>query len=178
MGSRGKRRVRQNVGRGPRFTGALFLRQLFPRSLHPSAIAYYYNCQWDRVAGTLKEANQRIEPMVGALDELLAQDYDAEEWFNLFQKSLKAGTAGGEGLVPWSVVAQISSSHKYIKLMHFLREVEREQLFFIKDPTIARGHLGRDMSDYVDETRSSFVRGIGSWIRSSLSVPRATSKAS
>ncbi len=145
-----------------------FYDNFYPEAYILRAIAYYYNCQWDRVAGTLKEANERIEPMVGALDEVLEQDYDAEEWFTLFQKSMKAGTEGGEGLIPWPVVAQIPSSHKYIKLMHFLKEVEREQLFFTKDPNIARGHLGRDMSDYVDETRSSFVRGIGSWIRSEL----------
>ena len=81
---------------------------------------------------------------------------------------MRAGPDGGENLIPWRIVAKISSSHKYKKLMHFLGELEREQLFFTKDQTIARGHLGRDMSDFVDTTRSSFVRAIGGWIRAEI----------
>ena len=145
-----------------------FYDDFYPEGYVLRAIAYYYNCQWDRVQETLQEANSIIEPLVQQSDALLQQDYDAEEWFALFQKSMRAGPDGGENLIPWRIVAKISSSHKYKKLMHFLGELEREQLFFTKDQTIARGHLGRDMSDFVDTTRSSFVRAIGGWIRAEI----------
>ena len=62
-----------------------FYDDFYPEGYVLRAIAYYYNCQWDRVQETLQEANSIIEPLVQQSDALLQQDYDAEEWFTLFQ---------------------------------------------------------------------------------------------
>jgi hypothetical protein len=146
-----------------------FKEEFYPEANILTAIIYYYNCQWDRVNRTLDDTKAKFTPMVAQLDTMLARNYDAEEWYALLNRSLKAGLEHKDAeLIPWHVARRIATDPDFERFERYLKEIEREVAFFEGNRAFNKSEMGRQLSDEFLETRDSFVQLLGRLVRSKL----------
>lgn len=137
----------------------------YPEAKILQAIVYYYNCQWDRVNSIIDETKAEFEPMSKQLGDLAGSNLSLDEWYPLLQKSLKQTEGKSADLLPRSVAGSIASDPKFKKMEKFLREIDREARVFEKNDTFAKSDMGRDMTDFANDTRDAYLAVVGKYLK-------------
>lgn len=151
-----------------------FKEEFYPEASILTAIIYYYNCQWDRVNRVLDDTKAKFTPLVAQVDGLLERNYDADEWYALLNRSLKAGLDHKDAeLIPWQVARRIATDPDFERFERYLKEIEREIAFFEGNTAFNRSEMGRQLSEEFLETRESFVQLLGRLVRAKLDAQRA-----
>jgi tetratricopeptide (TPR) repeat protein len=139
--------------------------QFYPEAKILQAIVYYYNCQWDRVNAVIDETKAEYEPMSKELQDLADSNLSLDEWYPLLQKSLKQADGKSKGLLPRSVAGSLSQDPRFAKMEKFLREIDREARVFEKNSTFSKSDMGRDMTDFANDTRDAYLAVVGKYLK-------------
>lgn len=136
--------------------------EFYPESKILQSIVYYYNCQWDRVNSIIDETKGEYEPMVKQLQELTGSNLALDEWYPLLKKSLKEK---GTSELPYRVAGSISHDPKFVKMEKFLKEIDREAKVFDKNDTFKKSDMGREMTDFANDTRDAYLAVVGKYLK-------------
>ena len=147
-----------------------FADEFYPEANILRAIVYYYNCQWDRVNTIIEETKATYEPMAKQLEDMTARNYSNDEWYPLLQKSLKQekGAGANKDLLPRPVAYAIAKDPKFTKMETFLREIDREAKVFAKNDTFSKSDIGREMTDFADDTRDAYLGVVGKYLKTKV----------
>jgi tetratricopeptide (TPR) repeat protein len=137
----------------------------YPEAKILQAIVYYYNCQWDRVNTIIDETKARYEPMTKQLQDLAGSNLALDEWYPLLQKSLARKGEGEANSLPYAVAGSISHDPKFAKMEKFLREIDREAKVFEKNDTFSKSDMGREMTDFANDTRDAYLGVVGKYVK-------------
>jgi hypothetical protein len=142
--------------------------RFYPEAKILQAIIYYYNCQWDRVNAILDETKSTYEPMVKQVNELVSSNLANDEWYPLLQKSLKQNGKTSSELLPKSVAFAVQQDPKFKKMEAFLREIDREGKVFEKNDTFKRSDMGREMTQFANDTRDAYLGLVGKFLKTKV----------
>ncbi|MBI1947015.1 MAG: hypothetical protein HYS27_15065 [Deltaproteobacteria bacterium] len=143
--------------------------EFYPEAKILQAIIYYYNCQWDRVNAILEETKDSYGPMTKTLQALLDENFALDEWYPLLQKSLKQQPGDkSSNLLPRPVAFAVTKDPKFAKMEGFLREIDREAKVFEKNDTFKRSDMGREMTDFANDTRDAYLSLVGKYLKTKV----------
>jgi tetratricopeptide (TPR) repeat protein len=141
--------------------------RFYPEAKILQAIIYYYNCQWDRVNDILNETKSTYEPMVKNVNDLVQSNLANDEWYPLLQKALKSESAK-DGQLPKSVAFAVTQDPKFRKMEGFLREIDREARVFEKNDTFKRSDMGREMTEFANDTCDAYLGLVGKFLKTKV----------
>lgn len=139
--------------------------EFFPEAKILQSIVYYYNCQWDRVNAIIDETKGEYEPMVKQLQDLSGGNLALDEWYPLLKKSLKEK---GTEQLPYRVAGSISHDPKFKKMEGFIKEIDREAKIFEKNDTFSKSEMGREMTEFSNDTRDAFLAVVGKYLKTKV----------
>jgi tetratricopeptide (TPR) repeat protein len=142
--------------------------RFYPEAKILQAIIYYYNCQWDRVNAILDETKATYEPMIKQVNGIVSSNLANDEWYPLLQKSLKPNGKTSSDLLPKAVAYAVTQDPKFKKMESFLREIDREARVFERNDTFKRSDMGREMTDFANDTRDAYLALIGKFMRTKV----------
>ncbi len=145
-----------------------FKDEFYPEAQILQAIIYYYNCQWDRVNTIIDETKATYEPMTKHLQDMVGKNFSLDEWYPLLQKSIKSPDANKD-LLPRQVALAISKDPRFSKMEDFLNEIDREAKVFGKNETFAKSDMGREMTDFANDTRDAYLAVVGKYLKTKVS---------
>ena len=139
--------------------------EFYPEAKILQSIVYYYNCQWDRVNAIIDETKSEYEPMVKQLQDLSGGNLALDEWYPLLKKSLKEK---GTEQLPYRVAGSISHDPKFKKMEAFIKEIDREAKVFEKNDTFSKSEMGREMTDFANDTRDAYLAVVGKYLKTKV----------
>jgi tetratricopeptide (TPR) repeat protein len=129
-------------------------------------IAYFYNCQFDRVRRSLSEFKAVYDPVVEDLTKFLASK-PADESTAWYYDQLLATLGGGDVGIPSLVAGSVAGNNRYQRLSHFLGALEKEQER-IKSIDLFKGELAGELRTAIEEDRERLVPFMGKLVRAKL----------
>ncbi len=150
-----------------------FADEFYPEANILQSIVYYYNCQWDRVNAIINETKSEFEPMAKQLQALSGGNLALDEWYPLLKKSLKVSTESSAAdqsneRIPYRVAGSISHDPKFKKMEGFIKEIDREAKIFERSDTFAKSEMGREMTDFANDTRDAFLAVVGKYVKTKV----------
>ncbi len=146
-----------------------FVDEFYPEAKILKAIIYYYNCQWDRVNAILDDTKATYEPMVKAMEDIVASNLADDEWYPLLKKSMEQdGDKMQAGMLPRAVAQAIAKDPKFKKMQGFLKEIDREGKIFQKNDAFSKSDMGREMTDFANDARDAYLGVIGKFLKNKV----------
>jgi hypothetical protein len=66
------------------------------------------------------------------------------------------------------VAASIARDPKFMKMQKFLKEIDREAKIFEKNAVFAKSDMGREMTDFANDTRDAYLGVIGKFLKTKV----------
>jgi hypothetical protein len=67
--------------------------------------------------------------------------------------------------LPYRVAGSLSHDPKFMKMEKFLKEIDRESKIFEKNDTFSKSDMGREMTDFSNDTRDAFLSVVGKYLK-------------
>lgn len=138
-----------------------FAKRHIPEAYVIQGIAYFSNCQWDRVRRAVDHFNKLYEPMGKGINRYLAAKRSPVEYY-------RDAVAGGSGKYSIEIARDVRRKKRFKEYHHMVNHMAWEEEAITDMDTWRNSRIAEDARLIIQQQRQQLVPVVGAWLKTRL----------